>query len=491
MDLRVCSKKKTKRDVTKSVESSDFETSTVNSQVGNGCNEVLNRKRKLKQKPAEVASDVEVDSDGSREARIGYLSSLKASASTDSSHLKVFLAKVYELFWSQPPALMCKLTEYFAIALSQVSFRWVEMFKGAPFSMLIDVPLCYIPEPLYETSVHWIKQRDFDKLSAYVLWASTRILKDLPQQHTSSTSQLEFFVVLAMVLRTRPDTLIRVSYQLRTRPIWQGQDALLVLVWTMAQASQVDLSVGLYSWANNLLPLVGNIKCCSPQSVDLILQSVENILSNPEAETILVNGVVRDGDWLIPPTSFEILVRLTFPLSSERVKTTERFEAIYPLLKKVALAPGCNAMEEIFELSLKLLVVEGNPVLAKEATEIAIWLLTENADCFEQWEILYKENLEASVALLKKLVEEWKDHSLKLISTPSDTLTLNRAMTSFRLESKNAISEGAANPSLYKEADKSCNVILRRLERTTVTTAMLLAAAGATTAATALILSFR
>lgn len=40
-------------------------------------------------------------------------------------------------------------------------------------------------------------------------------------------------------------------------------------------------------------------------------------------------------------------------------KTTERFEAIYPLLKKVALAPGCNAMEEIFELSLKLLVVEG------------------------------------------------------------------------------------------------------------------------------------
>ncbi|CAL9242532.1 unnamed protein product, partial [Arabidopsis halleri] len=83
------------RDVTKSVESSDFETSTVSSQVGNGCNQVLNRKRKLKQKPAEVASDVEVDSDGSREARIRYLSSLKASASTDSSHLKVFLAEVY------------------------------------------------------------------------------------------------------------------------------------------------------------------------------------------------------------------------------------------------------------------------------------------------------------------------------------------------------------------------------------------------------------
>ncbi|CAN8252968.1 unnamed protein product [Cochlearia groenlandica] len=301
------------------------------------------------------------------------MSSLKASASTDSSHLTVFLAELY-------------------------------------------VPLCYIHEPLYETSVHWIKQRCFDSLSGYVLWASTRVLKDLAQLHTSSTSQLEFFVLLAMVLRTRPDTLIMVSDLLRIRPIWQGQDALLVLVWMMAQV-----------------------------------------------ETILVNGDVRVGE-LIPSTSFQILIKLTFPLSSERVKATERFEAIYPLLKKVALAPRCNSLQEIFELSLKL-VVEGNPVLAKEATEIAIWLLTESGEFFEKWEITYKDNLEASVGLLKKLVEEWNDHSRP---QPS-------------------------HDELQARADKYCNVILRRLEPTTTTTVMLLAAAGATavTAATALILSFR
>ncbi|XP_020871387.1 uncharacterized protein LOC110224164 [Arabidopsis lyrata subsp. lyrata] len=97
-----------------------------------------------------------------------------------------------------------------------------------------------------------------------------------------------------------------------------------------------------------------------------------------------------------------------------------------------ALAPGSR---EIFGFSLKL-AGEGNPVLAKEATEIAIGSLTANVDCFKQWDILYKENLEASVVLLKKLVDEWKDHSLKLISTPSDTLTLNRAMNSFRLKNK-------------------------------------------------------
>ncbi|CAE5969962.1 unnamed protein product [Arabidopsis arenosa] len=135
-------------------------------------------------------------------------------------------------------------------------------------------------------------------------------------------------------------------------------------------------------------------------SVDLILQLVEKILSNPESRTILVNGAVRDGIQLIPPTSFEILVRFTFPASSARVKTTERFEAIYPLLKEVALAPGSR---EIFGFSLKL-AGEGNPVLAKEATEIAIGL-----------------------------------------------------------KNKKAITEREALCSIYKEADKSCKVILGRL----------------------------
>ncbi|CAL9237344.1 unnamed protein product, partial [Arabidopsis halleri] len=130
------------------------------------------------------------------------------------------------------------------------------------------------------------------------------------------------------------------------------------------------------------------------------------ILSNPEARTILVNRAVRDGERLIPPSSFEILVRLTFPPSSARVKATKRFEEVYPLLKEVALATETategNAVEQIFTFSLKL-AGEGNPGLAKEAAAIAIWSVTENVDCFKHWDILYKEHLEASVALLRNL----------------------------------------------------------------------------------------
>ncbi|XP_010505565.1 PREDICTED: uncharacterized protein LOC104782356 [Camelina sativa] len=111
-----------------------------------------------------------------------------------------------------------------------------------------------------------------------------------------------------------------------------------------------------------------------------------------------------------------------------------------------------------FPLSNRILyfvaIVSGNPVVAKEATTIAIWSLTENGDCWDHWNNLYKENLEASVALLRKLVNEWKDHSLKLLSSPSVGLTLSRTMKSFWLKNKKAITEGGANSSLHEEADE-------------------------------------
>ncbi|KAH0859453.1 hypothetical protein HID58_087714 [Brassica napus] len=57
------------------------------------------------------------------------------------------------------------------------------------------------------------------------------------------------------------------------------------------------------------------------------------------ARTILVDGALREGEPLIPLPSFEILVLLTFSSPSTRVKSTKRVEAIYHLLKDVALSP--------------------------------------------------------------------------------------------------------------------------------------------------------
>ncbi|CAG7869768.1 unnamed protein product, partial [Brassica rapa] len=377
---------------------------------------------------------------------------------------------------------------YYGNVLSHVSFQWVTMFEEYPLSKLIDVPISLIPNPVYQKSIDFINTLPFDTLPAFVLWSSDLILTEWPrvvkvEQRNSNKFKVATFVVLAMALRTQPDALTLVLTNMKERPTYQGQDKLPLIIWMMAQASQGDLSAGLFSWVQTLLPLVAN-ECCSSHSIHLILQFVEMILSsNPEARAVLLNEPVRHGVRLLPHCFFEMLVRLTFPAPSARVESTQRFEAIYPLLKEVALAPdiSANALKQIFTFSLKLAGGQGNPALANEATAIAISVLTQNVDCFKQWDVLYKENLEASVALLNKLVDEWKDHSLKLSSSSSDTLTVKHAINSFRMKNEKAITESVANPSLYKEADQSCKLISRRLSRgigIAPLTAMVIAAAG-------------
>ena len=56
-----------------------------------------------------------------------------------------------------------------------------------------------------------------------------------------------------------------------------------------------------------------------------------------------------------------MFVRLTFPTPSARVESTQRFEAIYPLLKEVALAPdtSADALKQILTFSLRLAGEEG------------------------------------------------------------------------------------------------------------------------------------
>ncbi|CAN6935059.1 uncharacterized protein LOC106376822 [Brassica napus] len=424
------------------------------------------------------------------------LSLPEAAAKMDPSHLAVFLDVP-----SVTDMDVLRFYFYFEKEFAQVSWKWVKMFNESPLSTLIDVPLSHIPEPLYELSVDWIKPREVEYISHIVLWICDRILYNLVAEGGDNAppsvwpkSQAAHFVVLAMVLRARPDSLIEVLPSLRDKHTYQGPDKLPLIVWMMAQASRGDLSAGLYSWMCNLLPLVSNNKSCCPQSLDLVLQFAEYILSRPEALTILVNGGgVMEGQRLVPLPSLDILLRLTFPAPSARVETTERFEAIYPLLKDVALAPeaeragrGRYAMKRILTFALTLAGEEGNPVvLAKEATSIAIRALSENVYCFDHWDKIYVDNPEASVALLKKLVDD--NQFLRLSTSPSDILTVivHETMESFRRKNKRAIAEGGANCALYKEADKYCRLISWRLcFRLTPINALVPAAVGAAVGAT-------
>lgn len=49
---------------------------------------------------------------------------------------------------------------------------------------------------------------------------------------------------------------------------------------------------------------------------------VIRILSFPKARAILLNGAVKKGERLVPPSAFELLMRVTFPAPSGRVKVS-------------------------------------------------------------------------------------------------------------------------------------------------------------------------
>ncbi|CAL9220469.1 unnamed protein product [Arabidopsis halleri] len=520
-------------DPIESVDYNGFETIKCNSDVDHGSKKVVSRKQKPADQSAKmVAAYVEDEWSGAGEAISksrsncdgdeGYdfdneiatkdvnlkaeetnkpkpnketkpkVSLAEAAAKIDPWDLADSLAKISVSARLAPlykPALLemqlLRFVDYLGITLSAVQFPWLETFKPWPKLIdLIDVPLSHIPEPVYKTSVDWLYQFPIGTLAAFVLLSLNHILTNLEQggpkggdngqQRTTSKSHVAIFVALAMVLRIEPNTLVIVLPTLKEYK-YRGHDKLPIIVWMVAQASQGDLSVGLHSWASNLLPLV--LVDSNPHSMDLILQLVEKILSTPNARTILLNGVVIEELRLVSPYAFEILMRRAFP--SARVKATERFEAIYPLLKEVALAgePGSKSMkqvtQEIFYCSL-VIAGKGNPALATEATAMAIWSLTENVECCKQWERLNWENQKGSAAVLKKLEDEWNDISLKLSSSPSHTITLIQTMKNIRLKNKKATIE----------ADKSCKVILGRLFResgclkgTAIITAVVLAAA--------------
>ncbi|KAJ6899094.1 hypothetical protein NC652_025552 [Populus alba x Populus x berolinensis] len=373
-----------------------------------------------------------------------------------------------------------RFADYFGRAFSAVNssqFPWVKMFRENTVAKLADIPLSHISDAVYKTAADWINQLSIAALGSFVLWCLDSILADLASQQgsskgskkvaqqASSKSQVAMFVVLAMVLRRKPDALVNVLPTLRESAKYQGQDKLVVIVWMIAQASHGDLAVGLYSWGHNLLPIVSG-KSSNPQSRDIILQSVEKILAAPKARSILVNGAVRKGERLMPPSALEILLRVTFPSSSARLKATERFGAIYPTLKEVALAgaPRSKAMKQVSQqiLSFSLKAAgESIPELSKEAAGISIWCLTQNADCYKQWDKVYQDNLEAGVAVLKRLLEEWKELSVKL--APLDPM--RETVKNFRQKNEKGMEPeaDATRQALFREADKHCKALSRKL----------------------------
>ncbi|WOL02839.1 transmembrane protein 214-A-like [Canna indica] len=405
----------------------------------------------------------------------------EAAAKIDAADLAVFLADISALYESQQDIQLMRFADFFARSFGSVTasqFPWAKMFKESPVSKIADIPLCHISESVYKTSVDWIALKSPEALSDFVLWCLDSILADLASQQSAikgskksvqrtPKNQVAIFVVLAIVLRRKPDTLISMLFKFKDNPQYQGQEKLPVIIWAIVQASHGDLVVGMYLWAHYLFPSVCGKSQANPQSRDLVLQLVERILSGPKARAILLNGAVRKGERLVTPAAFDLLMRMTFPAPAVMVKATERFKVVYPTLKELALAgsPGTKTTKQASQQLLAVAVLamkEQNQELRKETTEIFIWCLIQNVECFKQWEKLHIENVDASIVVLHSLSSEWKKYSPK-ISLDALRVTLQN----LRVKNEEALSKNmdASRLTSIKDADKCCKAVLGKLTR--------------------------
>ncbi|KAM0933057.1 putative transmembrane protein [Dioscorea sansibarensis] len=404
----------------------------------------------------------------------------EAASKIDAANLAVFLADVSVSYESQPEIQLLRFADYFGRAFASVSESTfpTKMFKESPISK-IDIPVSHIPDAVYKTSVDWIAQKPVEALGFFVLCCLDIIYaclasKSVPAKGSKKSAAqpskplVAIFAGLAMTIRRKPDVLVTITPKLRENSRYQGQEMLPIIIWCIGQASLGDVVIGMYLWSHFLLPSICGKSNVNPQFRDWVLQLVERILSGPKARSILLNGAVRKGERLFPPSALDLLMRSAFPAPSARVKATDRFTAVYPTLKQLALAgsPGTKttkqASQQLLPYTIKAMQGD-NPELTKEATDVFFWCLTQNAECYKQWEKLYLENVSGSVAVLRKLSDEWKESSVKL--SPLDHLkeTLNH----LRAKNEEALSGSldANSQASVKEADKYCNMILRRLER--------------------------
>ncbi|KAK4797639.1 hypothetical protein SAY86_029965 [Trapa natans] len=435
--------------------------------------------------------EVPVENSGQEEAKkvkpkkpkLPKVTVAEAAAKIDAADLSAFLVDITASYESQQDIQLMRFADYYGRAFGSVGgaqFPWLKIFKESSVAKLADIPICHISEDVYKTSVDWLSQRSAEAIGTFVLWLVDTVFADFTGhlgaaskgskkviQPVSSKSQVAVFVVLAMVLRRKPDVLVSIMPQLMENPKYQGQDKLPVTAWLISQASQGDLTVGLYMWVRVLLPLLGG-KSCNPLSRDLMLQSVERILSFPKARSILVNGASKRGERIVPPSAFESLMQVTFPAPSARLKATERFKAVYPTLKEVALA-GVSGSKALKQVSLQIsnfaiiAAGEGTPDLCNEASDVFIWCLTQNKECYKLWDKLYMDNLSASASILKKLSDQWQVHSPKHSSLDhvGETLKLFRQKNETAL----AVEDHSERRALLNDADKYCKALLRRDSR--------------------------
>ncbi|XP_027072139.1 uncharacterized protein [Coffea arabica] len=336
---------------------------------------------------------------------------------------------------------------------------WLKLFN----ELAADTIDRNIPHEVRQLAVSWIQHRSNEALKATVLQALDCIVAALEGQKAGSggsNCQVVMFLVVSLILQQKPDVLVSILSIWKDNSRYHGESKLPVFVWMTMQAARGDLTLGLYIWVREMLPLLGMKSNPSPETKELVLQVVESILSVPNAEQVLVSGHVRKGERLLPASALELLLHLAFP--SAPVEETDRFETIYPTLRCVAVA-GVNGSDSRKQLAIQIqdlawrAIGGGNAKLSDKATGLFVLSLVFNPECYKRWDRVYEDDVDKSVAILRKLKKLW----VHLDSYEDLVDTLKR----FRQKNEKVVLSGgkggARRQAMFIEADEHCKGLLR------------------------------
>ncbi|KAL3692870.1 hypothetical protein R1sor_006521 [Riccia sorocarpa] len=188
-----------------------------------------------------------------------------------------------------------------------------------------------------------------------------------------------------------------------------------------------------------------------------------------KARTVLLNGATRKGERLVPPASYELVLRAAYPNESAKTKATGRFVAVYPLIKEIALAGTFRTKatkpvaQQLPPLSLAG-AADAVIAISSEACGNFVWCLAQNTKCYKQWEKLHLENLKGSIRILNHLNNEWKETSARLAPLDDLKKTL-QALSSKHHNGLESVQGDAILESQLKAADHVCKALLRNTSR--------------------------
>eukprot|EP00899_Mesostigma_viride_P005263 jgi/Mesvir1/14738/Mv05383-RA.1 len=431
----------------------------------------------------------------------------QAGATLSADKLKEFLKGLEADYAGVRDVQLLRCADYFAkhfAAVPPSQFSLGKILEKMEITKAREQPFCFVAPEIIETTTAWLSKFPPESLDAFCGQLLTSVqATPAPgagaagsgsgkkgSQKAAPSAQSEkgqggVFLVLAMLLRTRPAVLLKQADYLSTSPAFTSEDALPILVWVLSQAAARDICVGVAVWVRALLPrLLGTsgitdangannsagaapaAPLTSASSIDLVLMVCESFLmpDPAKARKVLVHTHTVAGQPIVTPTIFVTFLTALFRDGRIPKQFQERAGLLFLLLKAILLqtkatgedkaggdkggdkekgataAPSKAAKANAMALFTGCLASLGGtklfqPQFVRQAFDCVLACLEAYpSECYKAWRRDYPRHVMASLYLAHHLNEGWTTQGVEaqVNAHPANRAALREAFTDMR-----------------------------------------------------------